>query len=98
MCKSEFGARVQKPHGAAASALEIGNTSPDAEKSGVSQDITPIEDSEKGIEAINHGISGNESIQIDVVAEAKLVRKLDKNLIPLLFVMCKCSPLTSRHI
>lgn len=53
----------------------------------VHAEASSFEDSEKQVGGTNH--DQNSVVQIDVVAEAKLLRKLDLNLIPILFALCK---------
>jgi hypothetical protein len=64
----------------------------DTEKSELAHTgIFSTEDSEKQVTGINDDSSDLEKVHIDVVAEARLLRKLDTRLIPLLFALCKCS-------
>lgn len=51
----------------------------------VHAEASSFEDSEKQVGGTNH--DQNSVVQIDVVAEAKLLRKLDLNLIPILFAL-----------
>ena len=69
------------------------NSSADLEKTDRTQeDVHSVEDSEKNVTSRVHGNGegGQEPGQyIDIAAEKRLVRKIDFNVIPILFFMCK---------
>jgi hypothetical protein len=88
---------MEKPHDATIFPATVPTAGLNSEKGGTTHEtITPVEDPEKAIEQLHHEPSGNNPVQIDVAAEARLLRKLDMNLIPLLFVMCKSPSLMWR--
>jgi hypothetical protein len=59
----------------------------------VQEDIVSAEASEKNTQISSQdegkNIGGHDSVDLDAVAESRLLKKLDRNMIPLLFVLCE---------
>jgi hypothetical protein len=75
------------------STVEVLSSSPgvalNSRKVGIMEEANfSIEDPEKNINGVNRDSNDLEKVYVHAGAEAKLVRKLDTRLIPLLFVLC----------
>jgi hypothetical protein len=53
----------------------------------VSQDVVSLDSSEKNTQDEEKGVG--QHVPVDAAAESRLLKKLDTNLIPLLFALCK---------